>query len=336
MIDSDLLKTRLTNAWLARRDLIDPDHQGALRLFNGFLEGQPELALELYARTLVIYDYADNPQAGAAQVQAARDWASRRLDWLGCMLVKTRRSPSLEERRGRVLWGGSPARRVREAGIWYALDLQMNQDSSLYLDTRWLRDWLRQNSAGKSLLNAFAYTGSLGIAALAGGAARVLQVDLNRRFLNLAKESYTLNGFPIHKADFIAQDFWSAAARLRRAGVSFDLAVLDPPFFSATPKGTLDLVNDSARLINKIRPLVKHGGRLVAINNALFLSGAEYLQSLESLCAGGYLEIESLLPVPPDFTGFPGTRLGSPPVDPAPFNHPTKIAVLRVFAKQAG
>ncbi|MGC1376808.1 MAG: SAM-dependent methyltransferase, partial [Anaerolineales bacterium] len=120
---------------------------------------------------------------------------------------------------------------------------------------------------------------------------------------------------------------------LKRAGQTFDCVLLDPPFFAATPKGALDLQTDSARLINKVRPLVNDGGALVAINNALFLSGRDYLQTLEALCADGYLEIETLVPVPEDFSGYSQTRVGGPPVDPAPFNHATKIAILRVRRK---
>ena len=94
------------------------------------------------------------------------------------------------------------------------------------------------------------------------------------------------------------------------------------------------MVNESVRIINKARPLVKDGGRLIAINNALFLSGAEYIAALETLCADGYLAIETLIPVPEDITGYPATVVGAPPEDPAPFNHPTKIAVLRVRRKR--
>ena len=86
-------------------------------------------------------------------------------------------------------------------------------------------------------------------------------------------------------------------------------------------------------LINKVRPLINDGGYLVAVNNALFLSGNDYIEALESLCADGYLQIEELIPVPEDFTGYAQTRLRSLPVDPAPFNHATKIAVLKVRRK---
>jgi 23S rRNA (cytosine1962-C5)-methyltransferase len=174
----------------------------------------------------------------------------------------------------------------------------MHQDASLYLDTRNLRLWAKQNLGGRSVLNTFAYTGSLGVAALAGGATRVVQMDLNRAFLNLARDSYSLNGFPIHKGDFLVGDFWNLVSHLKRAGERFDCVLLDPPFFSSTGQGMLDLNRDSARLINKVRPLINDGGWLVAVNNALYVSGREYMQVLEKLCADGYLKIMELIPAP--------------------------------------
>ncbi len=95
----------------------------------------------------------------------------------------------------------------------------------------------------------------------------------------------------------------------------------------------VDQVSQAARLINKVRPLINDGGTLVAINNALYVSGAHYMQTLEDLCADGYLQVSELIPVPEDFTGYPGTRSGAPITDPAPFNHSTKIAVLEVRRK---
>jgi 23S rRNA (cytosine1962-C5)-methyltransferase len=121
--------------------------------------------------------------------------------------------------------------------------------------------------------------------------------------------------------------------RMKRAGERFDCVFLDPPFFAATHRGVVDLANNHTKLINKVRPLINDGGCLIAVNNALFLSGADYIKELDLLCADGYLSIEELIPVPPDFTGFPQTRVGAPIIDPAPFNHATKIAVLRVRRK---
>ncbi len=327
------ISSLLEKAIEARKALFDEKHQGALRLFNGFTEGCPELTVDLYARTAVLYNYAERAEMGVPLAREAEAFLRERLPWLRAGIVKTRNGASTEEKRGKLLFGEEPDRKVEENGVRYAVDLRMNQDASLYLDTRNLRRWLKEHMGGKSVLNTFAYTGSLGAAACAGGASRVVQLDLSRQFLNLAKTSYTLNGFPIRKADFIAGDFWSVVNQFKRRGERFDCALVDPPFFSTTGRGALDLNTDSARLINKVRPLVNDGGRLVAINNALFVSGKEYMETLERLCADGYLSIAELIPVPEDFTGYAETRKGTPITDPSPFNHSTKIAVLEVRRK---
>ncbi|HVN53715.1 MAG TPA: class I SAM-dependent methyltransferase [Anaerolineaceae bacterium] len=328
--DSDLLSD-LSRAFEAREGLLDPDHEGALRLFNGFLEGPPGLSLvaDLYGRTLLLQEDASTRREAAM----AQTFYLERLPWLEAVVVKTRSGADPQARRGLLTFGEAPDRKVCENGVWYALDLQMNSAASLFLDTRGLRAWLKAHLGGRSALNTFAYTGSLGVAARAGGAARVVHLDLNRSFLEIAKASYALNGFKIQPSDFIAGDFWSEVNAFKRRGELFDCVLLDPPFFSTTRRGRVDLVHQSQRVINKVRPLAAHGGILVAINNALFASGAEYLALLEDLCADGFLKIEELIPVPEDFTGFPHTRVRNPPTDPAPFNHSTKIAVLSVRRK---
>jgi len=323
----------MEKAVAAREALFDERHMGVLRLFNGFLEGCPELVADLYASTLVLQNYAEVPEQGLSMIREAQVFLQKRLPWLQAGILKTRNSPKAEERRGILLFGEKPGRKVQENGVWYALDLCMHQDASLYLDTRTLRAWAKQCLGGRTVLNTFAYTGSLGVAALAGGAARVVQTDLDWLSLNLAKDSYSLNGFPIHKEDFLVGNFWNVVSRLKRAGERFDCAFIDPPVFSATRQGVLDLNRDSARLINKVRPLINNGGWLVVVNNALYVSGKEYLETLERLCADGYLKIAELIPVAEDFTGTPETRRGNPITDPSPFNHSTKMAVLEVRRK---
>lgn len=332
MSTTDLV-TRLDLALRARAHLFDERRQSAFRLFNGFTEGWPDLTVDLYGATLLAHNYADPPERGAVQVQGAFAFYRDRLLWLRASVVKARTSADERERNGVLRFGDAPDRWVRESGVRYAIDLTLNRDASLYLDTRNLRAWAMANVRGKDVLNTFAYTGSLGVAALAGGAARVVHLDLNRQFLNVAKTSYTLNGFAIHRADFIAGDFWLATNQLKRAGASFDCVFLDPPFYSATSRGVVDVAHNMRRLINKVRPLIRDGGALVAINNGLYVSGADYLHELEALCTDGYLAVEALLPVPDDFVGYAVTRTAAFVTDPAPFNHPTKIAVLRVRRK---
>ncbi len=327
----------LARAVAARAALIDKEHIFGLRLFNGFYEGIPGLVVDLYGRTLVLANHADDPDSLRPLIRASLAYYLEQMPWLQAALVKTRRASSRAERNGLLVYGQKPEDRIREGKTWYAVDLQINHDASFYFDTRNLRAWLSENLGGRSLLNTFAYTGSLGAAALSGGARRVVQTDRSRKFLALARRTYALNGFPCREEDFIAADFHRAAGSFKREGQLFDCVVLDPPLFSAARSGKVDLAGEMPRLINKIRPLVAHQGWLAAVNNALFVSGEDYLADLNSLCRDGYLRLASILPVPADVTGYDETRVSPPPVDPAPFNHPTKIALLRVTRKdQAG
>jgi len=322
----------LLEAALATRvNLFDSRHESAFRLFNGFTEGDSDLVIDIYACTLVIQNYADEPEQGKLLVQEVMEFFRSKFSWLRAGIVKTRNGKTQDEKRGVLLFGGKPDQKIKEHDIWYSIDLTMNRDASLYLDTRNLRKWITENMKEKSVANFFAYTGSLGVAALAGGASRVMQLDLNRQFLNVAKTSYMLNGYPIHKGDFIAADFFEQVSKFKRTGETFDCVIIDPPFFSTTSKGRIDQKRESQRIINKVRPLINDGGYLIAINNALYVSGKEYMQTLESLCRDGYLKIRELIPVPEDFTGYPQTRSGNPITDPVPFNHSTKIVVLQAM-----
>lgn len=330
---SERIETLLENAIAFRAALFDERHETAFRLFNGFTEGNPNLVVDLYGKTIVLHNYADQPPTGFAAVRAAQEFLPPRLPWIQAIVVKTRNSPSSEEKRGSLVYGTTPDRKIRENGVWYAVDPMLNRDASFYLDTRNVRQWAKENLAGKAVLNTFAYTGSLGVAALAGGATRVVHLDLNRNFLNVAKTSYTLNGFPINKKDFQAGDFWPQINRMKAAEARFDCVFLDPPIYSATKKGVVNLADSYTRVINKVRPLINNDGYLVAINNALFYSGADYLEEINALCEDGYLTIAEMIPVPTDFIGNPVPPISSAIADPAPFNHSTKIVVLKVRRK---
>lgn len=325
------LKSLLLRAYSARQPLLDDAHHCAIRLFNGHLEGCSALVADLYADTLLLYNCEEPPAEGAAIIETAQRFFMEREPWIRSIVVKERHGATSSAKQGRVILGEAPTRKICEHGIWYGVDLLINQDASFYLDTRHVRLWAKENLSGTRVLNTFAYTSSLGVAAEAGGARQVIHTDLNRRFLNVAKTSYTLNGFPINKANFQTADIWPYVNRLKRAGEQFDCVILDPPHFSQTRYGTVNLLEKSHRLINKVRPLIRRGGLLLAINNALYLSGQAYLAVLNRLCADGYMSIEDLIDVPPDCAGYAHTRIVQPISDPAPFNHSTKIALLRML-----
>ncbi|MCB2209441.1 class I SAM-dependent methyltransferase [bacterium] len=330
MENTQSLIDKITQAVHYRRDELD--HLQALRLYNGFYEGYPGLVLDRYGPTLVILDHG-LPEGAESLFTELAQWALAQDLGIQSVLLKQRRAEEEDRKNGLLIAGERLPDRIEEWGVQYSMDLRLNQDAGFYLDTRNLRHWLHDVAAGKRILNTFAYTGSLGVAAGVGGADLVVQTDLSDKFLQLAQNSWELNELNNNKQVIRPGDFFRVAGRMRNRDKLFDLVILDPPFFSTTTAGRVDQQGETTRLINKVRPLVAHDGQMVVINNALFLPGAAFIAELEALCRSDYLSLGEIIPIPEDITGYPETIVDTPPVDPAPFNHPTKIAVLNVTRK---
>ena len=115
------------------------EHLSAMRLFNGFTEGAPGLAIDLYGSSLLIHDLGKSPGQWQDQLGMMIDLYRQKMPWLDTVILKTRQAATRAEKCGRLLFGEHPAERVKEHGTWYALDLLMQQDASMYLDTTNLR-----------------------------------------------------------------------------------------------------------------------------------------------------------------------------------------------------
>ncbi len=318
-IPSELLK----NAFRKRESLFNDPDTDAYRLFNGFYEGCPAFSIDRYGKTAVILWQSKKIQPDRELCSGLRETCFAGLPGIDCVLIKNRYAADEAAKRGIVWEGEQPARSIREWGAAYSIDLQVNKDCGFYLDSSLLRKWLLENASGKRVLNTFAYTGSLGDAAAAGGALSVTQTDINHNYLASRHSGQ----------EYIFGDFFHVSAELRRAERLFDLVILDPPFFARASRGAaVDQAHNAAALINKIRPLAAHNGKIIVLNNALFLSGKEFLSEIESLC-GPYLSLSRIIPVPDSFFGFSAIEGKDLPADPAPFSHPTKIVVLDVRRK---
>ena len=300
---------------LCQEALISGEKNGIYHLTHDL----PKLVIERFSNTIVLADHTpDGSYRNAAMAVAGT---------IPAVLYKWRNSKNFRERNG-IQLSGVPDSVIEEHCVKYAVNLTLNQDCSFYGDTRNLRKFLIENSVGKTVLNTFAYTGSLGIAALAGKAEKVVQTDLSDKFLALAKESLKLNNLDKNRMEIVTGNFFPVMSNFKKSGRSFDTVILDPPFFSQTSKGTVDLLNNPVGLINKVRPLVRDGGKIIMVNNALYLSGKDYLNAANALCDGEYLSIDSRIDIPEEYCN--NTKQIA---DPAPFNHPTKIIIFNVKRK---
>lgn len=326
MIDEASLRAALAHR---ATELASTEPERAVRLFDGPREGGPDApTIELFGRTAVVVDRRAEPSD--AEVPALVELLRGAVPGLAAVVWKVKAGDTAA-RRGRVVFGEerAVARRVVENGVRYALRLLAHHDASFYRDTALLREHLRATSEGKRVLNLFAYTGSLGVAAAVGG-AEVVHVDKNAELLDVAKTSTSMNGLPVRRADFIKEDYFVVARRLRKTRTTFDTVILDPPPLAIGREGRVDVEHGLTALVHKVKPLVRDGGELVLVNNAIFVSGERFLEEVTALAADGYGEIVGRVDVPADCRAPLARPL---PADPAPFGHPTKILRLRLRTK---
>jgi 23S rRNA (cytosine1962-C5)-methyltransferase len=126
---------------------------------------------------------------------------------------------------------------------------------------------VRAWATGLRVLNCFAYTCGFGVAATAGHARRVLNVDLSKAALAWGQENYRLNDFEPDPYDFVYGDVFDWLARLARRADLFDLVILDPPGFSKTKSRSFNAAHDYAGLAALAARVTAREGLLLACCN---------------------------------------------------------------------
>jgi 23S rRNA (cytosine1962-C5)-methyltransferase len=117
---------------------------------------------------------------------------------------------------------------VEENGVRYFADLGSGQKTGWYYDQRDNHAFMAGLAKGRSVLDAYSYTGGFGIVAAKAGATEVICLDSSAPALALAEESAAANGVAI-KA--VKADVFEELERLAAAKEVFDIVIADPPPF---------------------------------------------------------------------------------------------------------
>ena len=186
---------------------------------------------------------------------------------------------------------------VNEGGLQFEVNLSDYIDTGLFLDHRQTRAMVREQAAGKDVLNLFCYTGSFTVYAAVGGARSTCSVDLSTTYLEWARRNLRRNGVAdddrrhrLEKADVFTF--------LRSSREQFDMAIVDPPTFSNS-KSTdtvFDVQRDHRELLELTLARLRPGGFcLFSTNRRKFKFEAEDL--------AGAAEIREITnqTLPPDF-----------------------------------
>ncbi len=169
---------------------------------------------------------------------------------------------------------------VNENGLKFIVNLSDYLDTGLFLDHRNTRLKVKELSEGKKVLNLFAYTGAFSVYAAAGGAEKIVTIDLSHTYLNWAKENMMTNNlYDPEKQQFLQADVkeWLA---FPMDNEKFDIIVLDPPTFSNSKRmlDVLDIQRDHAVLINQaLRRLTPSGILFFSTNFRRFQMEANHI-----------------------------------------------------------
>jgi 23S rRNA (cytosine1962-C5)-methyltransferase len=283
-VDHALIKRRIRKALAYRQTTVgDTD---AIRLIFGEADGFPGLVVDWYAGKqghLVCQFQAVGVEAWKAAIVQAL------IAETGCPNVYERSDASVREREGLPLVTGTLAGAepqdetiVSENGVRYGVDILRGHKTGFYIDQRDNRRLVMEHAAGRDVLNCFSYTGGFSLAALKGGASSVISIDSSGEALEAGQRNLTLNGFDPETAQWWDADVFKMLRSLREQGKTFDLIVLDPPKFAASP----DHVDRAARAYKDINllgfQLLREGGLLFTYS----CSGAISADLFQKIVAG--------------------------------------------------
>ena len=157
---------------------------------------------------------------------------------------------------------------VSENGLKYLVQPGVNQNAGLFLDMRPLRYWLSQNSSEKNVLNLFAYTCSLSVAALSSGARQVVNVDMSKPSINWGARNHALNYQNPHSIKSVPHKLFRSWGRIKQFG-RYDTIIIDPP---TRQRGSFDVEKNYGAVLKKLKSLAAPNADVIATVNSPYLS----------------------------------------------------------------
>ncbi|POS09023.1 23S rRNA (cytosine(1962)-C(5))-methyltransferase RlmI [Burkholderia gladioli] len=304
-IDHAFFKRRVQRA-VAHRQAMVSDTE-AVRLVFGEADGLPGLIVDYYvadglpAELPVGQSPAATPPSAERRGQLVCQFMAAGVEaWkeaivaalaaaTGCPNVYERSDVSIRQKEGLeqvtgVLAGDAPPPTLiaRENGVRYHVDVPNGHKTGFYVDQRDNRALVGQLAREREVLNCFCYTGGFSLAALAGGARRVVSIDSSGDALTLAQRNVAANGLDPARASWLDADAFKTLRRLADEGERFDLVVLDPPKFAPAREH----VDRAARAYKDIN---LSGFRLLRPGGLLFTyscSGAIDMDLFQKIVAG--------------------------------------------------
>jgi 23S rRNA (cytosine1962-C5)-methyltransferase len=135
-----------------------------------------------------------------------------------------------------------------ENNIKFILNLKSNQNSGYFPDMKLGREYIKNISKGKKVLNLFSYTCGFSLSAISGKALSVVNIDMSKSALSIGRQNHQINNLDTSKVKFYPHNILKSFSRIKRDG-PYDIIIIDPPTFQ---KGSFVVTNDYIKIIKKL------------------------------------------------------------------------------------
>jgi len=275
-LDRDFFAAKIARALALRQALYDTPFY---RLVNAEGDGLPGLVIDRFAQSLVVQITAAGIEALLEPLLAALE---KTLSPQNIILRADTPARALEglEQYVRAAKGEAGRIWIEENDVRYVGDVAAGQKTGWYYDQRDNRGFIARLSRGKSVLDAYCYTGGFALAAAKAGARDVAGLDSSAPALALAEEAAAANHL---SAKFVKADVIAELERLWAAKECFDIVVADPPPFVKAKK-------DLEVGAKAYRKLARLAAGVTAKGGVLLLASCSHNIALERFaqeCASG-------------------------------------------------
>lgn len=169
-----------------------------------------------------------------------------------------------------------------ETGIRFEAEVVRGQKTGFFLDQRENRRLVEQRAQGKTVLNAFSFSGGFSLYAARGGARAVKDLDISAHALESARRNFGLNqhvpAIQGCRHESVQSDAFEWLARGPRA--SFDMVILDPPSLARREAERAGAIEAYGKLAESGIARVNPGGMLVAGSCSAHVSADEFFESV--------------------------------------------------------
>jgi 23S rRNA (cytosine1962-C5)-methyltransferase len=168
---------------------------------------------------------------------------------------------------------------VLENGVQFRVDWEHGQKTGFFLDQRDNRLLLGKFAPGKTVLNAFCYTGGFSAYALKAGAKLVHSVDVSAKAMELTEENIVLNVPGTDRHVGYTED---VLRFLKNTEQFYDVMVIDPPAFAKSLEKRHNAVQGYKRLNEAAIRKVSPGGILFTFSCSQVVDSALFYHTIVS------------------------------------------------------